>query len=436
MLLVRHASWLAVSSALCACRGSSGDREAPSPPSSSTAVTATADAATKGQADAGEPAHATRLSNLLYTTDAAVAVSSKVDNPKDFPEHLLDGKAETAWNGKTGDLRGWIAVRIPAAAHVAWIAITAGFDKGDLFTQNHRIKKVRISRNGEKLREVELDVERRGAQKIPLDVDGGELRIEVLETIPGTKKEWKELTVSELSVWGDPKGAKLPTARIPRVTIGSFEAPKPVSVAPSPVADTFGALCKDHEARWKPTFAALKDEYPGFIEPPYCEVGAPLVGKPQPPFLEVVTVSRAERNERTSSVGVRTKKGIFFTGLALRVEELRNPGCEGGCTQRTKRSEIVSSPKGPALVTVVDEHCWSNPWPGSSDGSDAIPGSSSYRERAEVCTVSEAGDLACTPYEVATLEAKYREYDDDFARVPWRQAKRQRTLPSGEVVFE
>ena len=29
--------------------------------------------------------------DLLHTVDATVAVSSKVDNPRDFPEHLVDG---------------------------------------------------------------------------------------------------------------------------------------------------------------------------------------------------------------------------------------------------------------------------------------------------------------------------------------------------------
>ena len=44
--------------------------------------------------------------DLLHVVPCVVAVSSKVDNPKDFPEHLVDGKNETAWNSKTGDLHG------------------------------------------------------------------------------------------------------------------------------------------------------------------------------------------------------------------------------------------------------------------------------------------------------------------------------------------
>ena len=51
--------------------------------------------------------------SLIPWTESRVAVSSTVDNPKDYPEHLLDGKLDTAWNGKTGDLTGFIAFRVP-----------------------------------------------------------------------------------------------------------------------------------------------------------------------------------------------------------------------------------------------------------------------------------------------------------------------------------
>lgn len=125
--------------------------------------------------------------DLLHTVEATVAVSSNVDNPRDYPEHLVDGKSETAWNGKTGDLNGFIAFRVPKSARVVRVEITPGFDKvgpkGDLFTMNHRIKKVRISREGMVLEEATLDVARRGLQAIDLDAPGGDFKVEVLETV-------------------------------------------------------------------------------------------------------------------------------------------------------------------------------------------------------------------------------------------------------------
>ena len=96
MLLVRHVSRLVVSLVLVGCRGSNGAAEKATPPTPSATATGLADAATTGRADAGERGAAPTLSNLLYTTEAAVAVSSKVDNPKDFPEHLVNEKQETA----------------------------------------------------------------------------------------------------------------------------------------------------------------------------------------------------------------------------------------------------------------------------------------------------------------------------------------------------
>jgi hypothetical protein len=71
-------------------------------------------------ADAEAPVEdAGALVELLHATPALVAVSSRVDNPRDLPEFLVDGRAVTAWNGRTGDLvGGYMAFRVPADAVV------------------------------------------------------------------------------------------------------------------------------------------------------------------------------------------------------------------------------------------------------------------------------------------------------------------------------
>ena len=74
----------------------------------------------------------------------------------------------------------------------------------DLFTANHRITKIAVSRDGQKLKEASLDPTKRGLQSIAIDGPGGDYRIDVLETLPGSRKDWKELTVSELKVVGRP----------------------------------------------------------------------------------------------------------------------------------------------------------------------------------------------------------------------------------------
>jgi hypothetical protein len=179
------------------------------------------------------------LVSLLAWTDSRVAVSSTVDNPRDFPEHLIDGKMDTAWNGKTGDLLGgFIAFRVPKEARVDRVRIACGFDRKakdgrDLFTANHRIARLRVWRDGTALKEVTLDTSRRDLQSIDIDGPGGDYRLSVLETLPGTEPSWKELVVSELQVLGDPRGARLPGPHTPRVRVGSLDAAEWDGAAPS-----------------------------------------------------------------------------------------------------------------------------------------------------------------------------------------------------------
>ena len=297
------------------------------------------------KADAGP---ADPIVNLLYTTPAVVAVSSKVDNPKDFPEHLIDGKPETAWNGKTGDLvGGWIAFRVPADAHVNVISMSAGFDKrskagDDLFSQNHRIARVRVSRNGAALKEVSFNLGKRTPQDIKVDVAGGDFKIEVLEVAPGTKAEWRELTVSELAVWGTRGATRLEGTHLPSVRVGSLDpvdagadAAAPLGTKPmrGPLA-SLAAFCASYDGEWKPRFAAEKDDYPGFIEGPYCTVSdeALLSDKPPARILDVRTVGLTTHDARHQHVAIKTRRGWFITAVIVSTEELRNPGCAGGCT--------------------------------------------------------------------------------------------------------
>jgi hypothetical protein len=159
------------------------------------------------------------LVDLLHATPAQVAVSSSVDNPKDKPDHLVDGKLQTAWNGRTGDLDGWIAFRVPEDASIEALELTVGFDRvmgdTDLFTANHRIAKVAVAthdvdsnscirKRGDASAEqtFALDVAKRGLTRIPFRARGGAYCVFVLETVPGTTKAWKELAVSELRVLG------------------------------------------------------------------------------------------------------------------------------------------------------------------------------------------------------------------------------------------
>jgi len=167
--------------------------------------------------------------SLLHHTDAEITLSSRVDNPRDYPEHLVDGKPSTAWNGKTGDLGAWIEVKLDPKVQITAIAITSGFDKGDLFEKNLRIAKIRVEHDGALVKEATLDTSARHLQRIPIDRPGGTLKLTVLETVPGKNEAWKEIVVSELRVLGTaPPGVLRADSRMPRMRVAAGSAPAPL----------------------------------------------------------------------------------------------------------------------------------------------------------------------------------------------------------------
>jgi hypothetical protein len=167
---------------------------------------------------------------LLHSAPSTVAVSSTVDNAKIKPEHIVDGDLKTAWNSRTNDLVGsWVAFRVPAAATVATIKLTVGFatvDKklGDLFTQNPRIKKVAVKRNKVLVGQFTLDPNNRAVQAIAIGKPGGDYEIAVAEIVPGSKKAWRETSISELEVWGTLPAGTAAKAVKPEIRIGSLDS--------------------------------------------------------------------------------------------------------------------------------------------------------------------------------------------------------------------
>jgi hypothetical protein len=166
--------------------------------------------------------------NLLTHRTATVNVGSAVANRSIKPEHLVDGKLDTAWNSRTGDLVGaWIVVRLPADVKVQSVKLTVGFTKvdpklGDLFVQNPRIKRVRVT-HASTVVEQDLDITKRELQDIPIAGDGGDYRIEVLAVEMGSKKTWREICISELEVWGTSTKPMVNVA--PNVYVNSFTPP-------------------------------------------------------------------------------------------------------------------------------------------------------------------------------------------------------------------
>lgn len=163
--------------------------------------------------------------DLLHAGPAHVVVSSNVRNPKDYPAHLVDGREDTAWNSRTGDLVGArIAFVVPGDAQIKAIVISAGFnkttDKGDLFTMNHRVRKLAVrDAHDDVVEHLTLDVDRREPQRITFDRPGGGYVLEVEEVVAGTQRAWRELTLSELQVLGVPGKDRYAKPRFPSVTV-------------------------------------------------------------------------------------------------------------------------------------------------------------------------------------------------------------------------
>jgi hypothetical protein len=199
---------------------------------------------------------AAREVNLLVSTPTVVGVSSSVTSRALRPENLVDGRLDTAWSSKTNDLVGaWITVAVPADVHISAIKLTAGMtrkdpSRGDLFTMNPRITKIRVLHNDVPLFERELDLDDRGLQTVAMDVAGGDLKIEVVDVHLGTWPGWREVSVSELELWGTLARGIAVESR-PHVVVGAPHLPSSsgVTQCESPLAPGAIALPSNRRSR-------------------------------------------------------------------------------------------------------------------------------------------------------------------------------------------
>ena len=165
--------------------------------------------------------------DLLHTVRTTVAGTAFRDDPAQLA-HMYDGDLLTAWNSATlpagDDAPRSLGVRLPAGVRVHAIDLTAGFTKlrpqGDLFTQNLRIRRLRVRHPGGEVL-VTLDPESRELQRIPVEGAGGDWQLELLEWVPGSNANWRELCISELRVWGEADAAA-PRASAPIAVVGTL----------------------------------------------------------------------------------------------------------------------------------------------------------------------------------------------------------------------
>ncbi len=251
---------VAVAGIAAGCKGSSAPARESEQVAKSGAKTGSGTTTNSGSGSGSGKSKRDAEVELLHATKSKVAVSSVVANNTIFPTDLVDGKLDTAWNSRTGDLTtGWIEFRVPREAHVSKIRLTAGFatfhGKDDYFTMNYRIRAVHVKRLGVDgdLGVHPLDPDNRGLQDIAIDGPGGDFKIEITDVVAGTKKNWRELCVSELQVWGTPPPGVTPRHEAPEVAIGSLDtAPPPdldVQLVSLPDFASIADYCKTYLAR-------------------------------------------------------------------------------------------------------------------------------------------------------------------------------------------
>jgi hypothetical protein len=342
--------------------------------------------------------------NLLANAPSTVAVSSRVANAAILPEHLVDGKLATAWNSRTGDLVGaWIAVRVPADTHVRAIKLTAGFTlkdkRGDLFTMNPRIKKVRVSRGGKLIVEKTLDIENRGLQGVVLDVPGGDIEIRVLEIEPGSRKDWREACVSELEVWGTtpkPVPSSKPTVRVGgldgppalskddciRAVVGPGKSAEPITSASALGLTDDVTICRiEHRATGSTTTTV--------------EIAA-VKRKPAPALIAKLTESTTTEHNPDASGKEGAVELVPFalttteTALLVHVTDREyGPGSDGG----TRTSTLYRVTAAAALAPVLQfQSSWSSGEASDSDSCELVAPTSlgaSIPNLALACTKSE-----------------------------------------------
>lgn len=207
-----------------ACGSDEETTEAPTTPAPETTATETPEAPEAPEEPEAPPEPEGDPVDLLQAVPTTVKVSSAYRDRSSQVPRLFDGDDQTAWNSATDDLVGsWIEIELPADASVDHFEMTAGYLKTggdtDLFTGNHRVSKVKVLREGEEVGIYDLDTDSRSLQSIPASGEGGTWRLEVAETVPGSKEDWKEICISELRVIGRAPSATADT-RFPRWAIG------------------------------------------------------------------------------------------------------------------------------------------------------------------------------------------------------------------------
>jgi hypothetical protein len=345
--------------------------------------------------------------NLLRMTDARVAVSSTVDNPRDFPGFLVDGSLDTAWQSRTGNLVGaWIAFLVPRDASVTRVEMTAGYsrvlDTVDLFAANYRITEVEVFRDEKTLGRFPLDADKRTLQLLPISGPGGEYRIVITKVTPGTERNWRELAVSELRVIGSP-GAKLRELDEPlEVAVGALDALVPSDITywvhdvdteetfyRSPV-DYCRAFVKLARETAVSRLAEAREQGVERMGTLYCNVSDEhLLLPPSNVYQSLVVVNTSDGLGKERALLVQLSEGFIALPIAWQQADPFDPGCPSFF--RPEKVEKVRIENGYLVVSLTER----KPNWAQEDEHGHTP---LIDERGAVWCRALAGRLSCKSY--------------------------------------
>lgn len=305
---------------------------------------------------------------LLHLAPVQIGVSSTAD-PKS-PDLLVDGRADTAWVAKPGDLTSaWIGFRVPEDARVETIDLVVGTPRpsalgsdpkgarpvpapaDDPFALHPRIRRLTVIRapadattcSPELLRRAQpsdtftLDPGQPGLQSIPVRGAGGAFCLFVRETTAGTKA--RELAVAELRVTGTLGAALRGPYEVVSVAVGSLPAPwVPLELLPfEEGAETeLAGVGVDEELVKRPHasvlalcaayLAAHQREVQQFASGPYpaipgsiaCrEVPSPVRLPAVAPYRSLHVLETRDGRMRTLRLTLETGDGFWFTPLVF-----------------------------------------------------------------------------------------------------------------------
>lgn len=379
--------------------------------SAASSATAPASAALPAAIDVSPPIE---LVDLLYRTSARVAVSSTVSNHGDFPEHLVDHRPETAWNGKTGDLDARIELRVPESARIKRLSLTVGYDKitkeGDLFTMNHRVAQVAIEREGELIGTFDLDPESRAPQAIELDQPGGLFTVRATKTVPGSRASYREIVISELAVLGTAPEEELLLPAMPQVTVGSIDNPSSptgryealITGTPYP---TSAAYCARELGVFRKDLASLKTKSPLDWRLDELQEGCSSTRVRSKkialaaPFTGVELLSAAEGQTDVTRLAVKTERGWYPTHVITGVNYL-GPGCGLAGAQDIDSVEMRGARTIVVSLTTHSAYCMAG-------------GTGTYDDAATfvvACTLGEGDALTCRQELVASYVGDCSSY--------------------------